>query len=120
MIHWVLPIDCDCRLTEERQSYQEALMRPVISPANARLRRQMRHILNFRKKARGRPQSGQRLYCRTLNLGFRFACAIFESLAIGYCRKGTPKCLSSAVACSSFLAVVTKVTLRPFTFSIWS
>ena len=32
--------------------------------ASARLRKQMRHILNLRRKARGRPHSGQRLYLR--------------------------------------------------------
>ncbi len=101
-------------------------MSPVTSPASARLRRQMRHILNFRRNARGRPQSGQRLYLRAENFGLRFAWAILESLAIwlnvleGYWRNGIPRWRSSAIACSSFAAVVTKVTLRPFTFSIWS
>jgi hypothetical protein len=44
-------------------------------------RKQMRQIPNLRIKARGRPQRGQRLYARTLNLGFRLAFAIIDFLA---------------------------------------
>src|SRR5512136_2296824 len=62
--------------------YQLDLMTPGISPCSARLRKQMRHIWNLRRKARGRPQTGQRLYCRTGNFSLRFACAILESLAM--------------------------------------
>ena len=36
--------------------------RPGICPLRASSRRQMRHMRNWRKNARGRPQSGQRLY----------------------------------------------------------
>lgn len=57
-------------------------MVPVISPLKARSRKQMRHIWNLRRYACGRPHKGQRLYLRTLNLGLRFAWAIFESFAI--------------------------------------
>ena len=57
-------------------------MSPVTSPWSARFRRQIRHIWNLRRNARGRPQSGHRLYLRTANFGLRFAWAIFESLAI--------------------------------------
>ncbi len=98
-------------------------MSPVTSPARARLRRQMRHILNFLRNARGRPQSGHRLYARTLNFGLRLACAIFESFATlvsPYCLKGIPKWRKSARPCSSFFAVVTRLMFSPFTFSIWS
>src|SRR5512142_676244 len=63
-------------------SYQLDLMTPVISPCSARLRKQMRHIWNLRRNARGRPHSSHRLYCRTGNFSLRFACAIFESFAI--------------------------------------
>lgn len=83
----------------------------------------MRHIWNFRRKARGRPQSGQRLCWRVENFGLRFACAIFESLAILlypgalYERKGIPMYLRSARPSSSEVAVVTIVTFIPFTFS---
>src|SRR5512146_226542 len=62
-------------------SYQLDLMTPVISPCSARLRKQMRHIWNLRRNARGRPQSSQRLYCRTRYFSLRFACAIFEGFA---------------------------------------
>src|SRR5207244_5381254 len=68
-------------------SYQLLLITPVISPRNARLRKQMRHIWNLFRKARLRPQMGQRWYARTLNLGFsasRFAWAILDSLAISF------------------------------------
>src|SRR5512140_1433548 len=65
-----------------RISYQLDLMTPVISPCSARLRKQRRHIWNLRRNARGRPHSGQRLYWRTGNFSFRFACAIFESFAM--------------------------------------
>jgi len=99
-------------------------MSPVTSPWSARFRRQIRHIWNLRRNARGRPHSGQRLYLRTANFGLRFAWAIFESLAILlsslYWRNGMPKWRSSASPCSSFLAVVTKLMFNPFTFSIWS
>ena len=99
-------------------------MSPVTSPASARLRRQIRHIWNLRRNARGRPHSGHRLYLRTANFGLRFAWAIFESLAIRlsslYWRKGRPKCRSRASPRSSFPAVVTKLMFSPFTFSIWS
>src|SRR5918911_4309135 len=57
-------------------------MTPVISPCSARLRKQMRHIWNLRRNARGRPHSSHRLYWRTGNFSLRFACAIFESFAI--------------------------------------
>jgi hypothetical protein len=36
--------------------YQLALITPGTSPRNARKRKQMRHIWNFRKYPRGRPQ----------------------------------------------------------------
>jgi len=45
------------------------------------LRKQMRHTPNLRKKARGRPQSGQRLYALVGNLGFLCALAIIDFFA---------------------------------------
>src|SRR5512138_2193190 len=48
----------------EKSVYHELLMSPVISPWRARLRRQMRHIWNLRRYARGRPHKGHRLYLR--------------------------------------------------------
>jgi hypothetical protein len=41
----------------------------------------MRHMPNFRMYARGRPQSRQRLCCRTANLGARFHRSIADFLA---------------------------------------
>jgi hypothetical protein len=41
----------------------------------------MRHIWNFRRKARGRPHNGQRLYFRTGNLGFRRALTMSDVFA---------------------------------------
>jgi hypothetical protein len=52
-----------------------------MSPFRARERKQMRHIWNFRKKARGRPHRGQRLYARTGNFGFRRALFIRDVFA---------------------------------------
>jgi hypothetical protein len=42
---------------------------PGSLPLDANTRKQIRQRPNFLKKALGRPQTGQRLYCRTLNLG---------------------------------------------------
>src|SRR5512147_252667 len=66
----------------DESPYQLDLMTPVTSPRSARLRKQMRHIWNLRRYARGRPHTGQRLYWRTENFSLRVACAIFESFAI--------------------------------------
>jgi hypothetical protein len=63
-------------------AYQLDLMTPGISPLRAMVRKQMRQMPNFRKKARGRPHKGQRLYFRTANLGGRLALAIWDFLAI--------------------------------------
>jgi hypothetical protein len=52
------------------KNYQLALVTPGISPFSANPRKQMRHISNLRKKARGRPQTLQRLRQRILNFGF--------------------------------------------------
>src|SRR5882757_11259174 len=49
--------------------YQLDLTTPGISPLRARLRKQRRHTPNFLRKARGRPQSWQRLCWRDLNFG---------------------------------------------------
>src|SRR5438094_3211 len=46
-------------------------MTPGISPRSASPRKQMRHIWNLRRYARGRPQILQRFFLRTLNFGFR-------------------------------------------------
>src|SRR3972149_3769658 len=83
--------------------YQLDLITPGISPFRAMLRKQMRQMPNRRKKARGRPHTGQRLYFWTGNLVGRFALAINDFLAINlsvkagslplpldYFRKGNP------------------------------
>jgi hypothetical protein len=62
-------------------SYQLALMTPGTSPLKASIRKQMRHMENFRKKARGRPHSGHRLYFLTLNLGSLLALLISDFFA---------------------------------------
>jgi hypothetical protein len=61
--------------------YQLDLVTPGNKPSDAIFRKQIRHKPNFRKKALGRPQTGQRLYARTWNLGLRFAFAIKDFLA---------------------------------------
>src|ERR1700761_8691112 len=50
--------------------YQLDFTTPGISPLRASERKQRRHTPNFRRKARGRPQSWQRLCWRDLNFGF--------------------------------------------------
>src|SRR6266511_3156093 len=86
-------------------SYQLDLMTPTISPCSARLRKQSRHIWNFRRNARGRPHSGQRLYWRTGNFSLRFACAIFESFAIVLSSLLAERQAEVAQECSAFLVV---------------
>jgi hypothetical protein len=63
------------------RDYQLDLVTPVISPREARFRKQIRQTPNFRKKARGRPQILQRLYIRTSNFGFRLLFAMRDFLA---------------------------------------
>lgn len=48
-------------------TYQLDLVTPTISPQRAKLRKQIRHISNLRRYARGRPQIGHRLYFRVVN-----------------------------------------------------
>jgi hypothetical protein len=61
--------------------YQLDLMTPGSSPRSAMSRKQMRQMPNLRKKARGRPQRGQRLYARALNFGFLAALAMSDFFA---------------------------------------
>jgi len=86
----------------------------------ARFRKQIRHISNFLKKARGRPQVRHRWYARTLNFGGRCCLMMSEVLAMAHSRKGIPRCASSARAASSVRAVVQIVTSMPRTLSILS
>src|SRR5260370_4913045 len=65
------------RLMPHTQSflfYQLDFTTPGISPLRASERKQRRHTPNLRRKARGRPQSWQRLCWRDLNFG------VFSSL----------------------------------------
>src|ERR1700754_784737 len=52
------------------QLYQLDFTTPGISPLRASERKQRRQTPNLRRKARGRPQSWQRLCWRDLNFGF--------------------------------------------------
>ena len=63
--------------------YQLAIRTPGIKPRSANLRKQIRQMPNLRYTARGRPHSWQRHSRRVLNLGTRFALAIFDLLATG-------------------------------------
>ena len=55
---------------------------PGISPFSANPRKQSLQMPNLRRKARGRPQSLQRLCCREENFGFLLSLAIFAVVAI--------------------------------------
>jgi len=50
--------------------YHEDFETPGISPRSANCRKHRRQMPNFRRKARGRPHSLQRLCLRVENLGF--------------------------------------------------
>src|SRR5687768_17559039 len=92
-------------------------MTPGISPLSERDRKQMRHMLNLRMNARGRPHSGQRLYFRAENFDGRLTAASWDFLANGasYCRKGIPMALRSARPSASVFAVVTIEMFMPVT-----
>src|SRR5262249_25134066 len=65
--------------------YQLALTTPGTSPLRARFRKQMRHILNLRRKARLLPQRPQRLCSLTLNFSLpRLARTIFDVWAMAF------------------------------------
>jgi hypothetical protein len=61
--------------------YQLDLVTPGSLPWEARFRKQIRQIPNFLKNPLGLPQMGQRLYCLTLNLGFRIALILSDFFA---------------------------------------
>src|SRR5271166_2204462 len=109
-------------------TYQLDFITPGISPFSASPRKHRRQMPNLRRNARGRPQILQRLCCRVENLGFLFALATCDVLAIvsflavssqpsafsktfysalttddwllttDYCRNGMPICFSRARA----------------------
>lgn len=62
--------------------YQLDLVTPGISPLDAILRKQIRHSENFRRYARGLPQTRQRFRALTLYFGSLFAFSIKAVLAI--------------------------------------
>src|SRR5260370_9879766 len=105
-------------------AYQLAWMPPGMSPQTASLRKQMRHISNFLRYARGRPQERQRLYLRTPNFGLRLALAIRDSLATTlpsyWFRNGIPRYERRSLDSSSVRAVVTKVTFMPRSLSTFA
>src|ERR1700737_305993 len=71
--------------------YQLDLTAPGISPLSARLRKQRRQQPNLRRKARGRPQSWQRLCWRDLNFGFFASLTRFAVVAIFVCSQSVLK-----------------------------
>jgi len=62
-------------------SYQLDLTTPGSFPSDANTRKQIRQSPNFLRYPLGRPQTGHRLYCRTLNLGFRIAFILSDFFA---------------------------------------
>jgi hypothetical protein len=62
--------------------YQLAFRTPGISPFKAICRKQILHIPNFLRNARGRPQRWQRLTLRDENFGFALALMISAFFAI--------------------------------------
>jgi hypothetical protein len=62
--------------------YQDDFETPGISPRSARLRKHKRQMPNLRRKARGRPQSLQRLCLREENFGFLASFTRFAVVAI--------------------------------------
>lgn len=63
-------------------NYQLDLVTPGINPKPALSRKQRRHIPNFRRYPRERPQKEQRLYPRTLNFCLLDALWMSDSFAI--------------------------------------
>jgi hypothetical protein len=57
------------------------LVTPGTRPSAASVRKQIRHMPNFLKYARGRPQIWQRLWNRTAYFGFRFHLSIADFFA---------------------------------------
>jgi hypothetical protein len=103
--------------------YQDDFETPGISPLSASERKHKRQMPNFRRKARGRPHSLQRLCRRLENLGFLASLTRFAVVAISsfdYCLNGMPRCFSSERASLSLWAVVTMVTFMPFVLSTFA
>jgi hypothetical protein len=78
LAHWSL------QTTNNRRPatfYQEDFETPGISPRSANWRKHKRQMPNFRRKARGRPHSLQRLCLRVENLGFLASLTRFAVVA---------------------------------------
>ena len=91
---------------------------PGIAPSCASSRRQIRHSLNLRNTARGRPQRLQRVYARTPYFDWRFCFTRSEVFAMSYASllsvaNGIPSARRSALPCSSVAAVVVIAMSRP-------
>ena len=69
--------------TDDQQltRYQDDFETPGISPRSANWRKHKRQIPNLRRKARGRPQSLQRLCLRVENFGFLASLTRFAVVA---------------------------------------
>src|SRR5579875_141911 len=102
------------------RTYQLDFTTPGISPLSARPRKHKRQMPNFRRNARGRPQSWHRLCWRDLNFGLRATLTRFAVVAMNLLflvcpetdryapwRKGIPKKRRRVRAPLSSLAVVT-------------
>jgi hypothetical protein len=71
----------DSTTRDQRRFYQDDFETPGISPRNASWRKHKRQMPNFRRKARGRPHSLQRLCLRVENLGFLASLTRFAVVA---------------------------------------
>ncbi len=132
LLHVLGCVTCSVLLRVAR-TYQLAFFTPGMTPWSAILRKQIRHVPNFRYTARGLPQSMQRRTILVENFGGRLAAAIFDLLAIcssssampdvndAYAAasaspsflSGTPKPFRSSRAAASVFAVVTIVMFIP-------
>ena len=107
------------------RSYQLALRTPGILPSLARVRKQIRQILNFRYTPCARPQSSHRRTTREANFGFCLAfqtkalLAIYQSCS-SVRWKGIPISVNNRRPSASLRAPVTKVTFMPWLNSILS
>jgi hypothetical protein len=97
--------------------YQDAFRTPGIRPFRDMDRKQHRQSMNFRMKARGRPQIWHRFLRRELNLGVFETLIFWHRLAIRYLLKGIPNILNSSRDSSSELLRTTKVMFMPWTNS---
>jgi len=94
-----------------------------MKPSLASFRKQIRHMSNFRRYPRGRPQILQRFTCLVMYFGFASAFSIIAFLAIrilSYFLNGMPSLPRRLFASLSVRALVTMATFMPITFAILS